>query len=301
MISRRTFLSSGTIAFPFIARGADKPALHLGLVADPQYADIEHIGTRFYRESIAKLGTAIEHFNTLELDFCVNAGDAIDRNVASFDPILKAFASSRHKFYHLLGNHDFELLDEHKATVPARLGMTKRYYSITQNGFCFVMLDTNDLSVYAYPTGSKESTAATSLLNRIAATRQINAQTWNGGVNVEQLKWFEETCAKAAADKQKVIVFSHHPIFPAPHNHNAWNCEVLLQCVATHRNVVAWINGHNHQGAYAVHDGVPFITLKGMVETQNTNAFSTARLFPDRLEITGHGREPSREIPFRTA
>ncbi|HEY6229173.1 MAG TPA: phosphatase, partial [Verrucomicrobiae bacterium] len=92
-----------------------------------------------------------------------------------------------------------------------------------------------------------------------------------------------------------------HPIFPFPNNHNEWNSDALLQLVNRNRNIVAWINGHNHAGAYALRDGVPFITMHGMVETPNTNAFATAEIFSDRLVIAGKGREPSREIKFRNA
>jgi hypothetical protein len=35
-----------------------------------------------------------------------------------------------------------------------------------------------------------------------------------------------------------------------------------------------------------------------MVETKDTNAFAVAHLHPDRLELVGHGREPSRECVF---
>jgi hypothetical protein len=37
-----------------------------------------------------------------------------------------------------------------------------------------------------------------------------------------------------------------------------------------------------------------------MVETPDTTAFATATILPDRMFITGHGREPSRELVFRT-
>jgi hypothetical protein len=37
-----------------------------------------------------------------------------------------------------------------------------------------------------------------------------------------------------------------------------------------------------------------------MVETLATTAFATAQVLPDRLVLTGHGREPSRELVFRT-
>src|SRR4051812_1636540 len=86
MISRRAFLAV-TASFPAIVSAAEKPVLNLGLVADPQYADLDPWGTRCYRQSIGKLAAAINHFNGQELDFCVNVGDAIDQKWQSFDPI----------------------------------------------------------------------------------------------------------------------------------------------------------------------------------------------------------------------
>jgi manganese-dependent ADP-ribose/CDP-alcohol diphosphatase len=301
MISRRTFLAGGAAALPVFIRAAEKPSLHLGLIADPQYADIPPIATRHYRESIKKLTEAVAHFNAQELDFCVNVGDTIDKEWKSFDEILKPLEKLRHKFYHLLGNHDFDLPDGLKAKAPKRLGMEQRYYSVTQNGFCLVMLDTNDVSVYAQAAAAKETTEAMRVLNAFARSGVAHAQPWNGAVGLAQMKWFEDTCKKAAEAKQKVIAFAHHPIYPFPHNHNAWNSDALLQLISRNRNVVAWINGHNHQGNFAVVDDVPFFTLKGMVETPDTNAYATARILPDRIVISGKGREPDNEVRFRNA
>lgn len=289
------------MAFPFVARGATKPALHLGLIADPQYADIPPLATRHYRESIWKLGEAIEHFNGLELDFCVNAGDTVDRDWASFDAVLKAIGKCRHKFHYVLGNHDFDFADEYKARVDQRLGMPGRYFSVNHGGFRLVMLDTNDLSVYAYAKGSAGQEAGIKELERMASLMLPQAQPWNGAVGAKQMAWLKDTCKAAAAANEKVIIFSHHPILPAWHNHNTWNSAELLAVVEKNPAIVAWINGHNHAGAYAEKFGVPFITLRGMVETAAKNSFSTARLFADRMELTGHGREISREIPFRQA
>jgi len=300
MISRRTFLATSVVgASAFVSRGETKPALQVGLIADPQYADVPTVGTRHYRQSLSKLGTAIEFFNGQPIDFCVNAGDTIDRDWQSFDPVLKVFEKSRHKFHHVLGNHDFEVEDRLKTEAPKRLGLERRYYSVAKAGLCFVMLDTNDVSVYAHPLASKETTDAVAALNRVAATRVIHGQPWNGAVGAEQQKWFTETCRKAAEAKEKVVVFSHHPIFPWPNNHNAWNSDTLLRMVDENKNIIAWINGHNHYGAYAARNGAHFITLRGMVETPDTNAFSVARFYEDRFEIAGNGREPSREIKHR--
>jgi 3',5'-cyclic AMP phosphodiesterase CpdA len=160
------------------------------------------------------------------------------------------------------------------------------------------MLDTTDVSPYAQAENSKETAVATAEWKRVAATGAIKAQRWNGAVGERQLRWFEDTCHKAARAKGKVIVFAHHPVYP-PNNHCEWNAGALLKVVERNRNVVAWINGHNHAGAFGVHAEVPFITLQGMVETKATNAFAVAHLHSDRMELVGHGREQSRELMFR--
>jgi 3',5'-cyclic AMP phosphodiesterase CpdA len=222
----------------------------------------------------------------------------IDKHWVSFDEILKPFSRSRHTFHHLLGNHDFEVEDRFKPRVPKRLGLKRRYYSIQVDGFCLIMLDTTDVSPYAHPEVSQEFAAATKEWNRVAAIGAPNAQPWNGAVGEKQLKWFADACRKAAKAGRKVVVFAHHPVFP-PGVHNEWNSDALLRVVERHRNIVAWINGHNHAGAFGIQDEVPFVTLKGMVETENTNSFAVLELLPDKMTLNGFGREQSREIVFR--
>ena len=304
---RRRFLSTTASAVGVAAvaprlLGADpgRDAFEFGVVADPQYADIAPAGTRHYRASLGKLREALEHFRPLDLEFCVNLGDAVDRAWSSYDAVLGVFGTSRHRFRHVLGNHDFELPDEFKARVAGRLGLEARYYSWDRPGWRFVVLDTNDVSTYAHATGSSERVAAERELKRLEAAKVRQAQSWNGGVGEAQLRWFEEACRTAAQTGRRVVVFAHHPIHPAD-VHDAWNAERLLEVVHGHRNVVAWFNGHQHGGAFAEYDGVPCLTFKGMVETPDTNAFAVVRVDGDRLSIRGHGREISRELRVRPA
>ena len=63
--------------------------------------------------------------------------------------------------------------------------------------------------------------------------------------------------------------------------------------------VKLWLNGHNHAGNYAFHHGVHFVNLKGMIETENENAYSTIVLGENTIEITGFGREKSQSLSFR--
>lgn len=300
-MSRRRFLgaAAGALATPFIARGAAAAGFEIGLVADAQYADAEAKGTRFYRESIGKLGAAVEHFQGRDLAFCVHLGDLIDREWRSFDEITRPLKRSRHRWHHLLGNHDFDVLDEHKAGVAARLGMAARYGAFAHRGFRFAVLDTNDVSTYAHAAGTTARVEAEQELARLQAAKLRQAKPWNGGLGRPQLGWLDRTCAAARAAGEKVIVLAHHPVYP-DNEHNLWNATEILALFDRHRHVVAWLNGHNHAGAFGDYNGVPCLTLHGMVETADTTAFATARVLTDRMVITGHGREPSRELVFRT-
>lgn len=300
-MNRRRFLHtaiSAAISAPLISRGAAGEGFEIGLVADAQYADIEAKGTRFYRKSVERLGAAVEHFNGRSLAFCVHLGDLIDREWKSFDEIIRPLARSRQRWHQLLGNHDFDVLDAEKARVPLKMGMAWRYGSFDHGAFRFVVLDTNDVSTYAHTEGSKERAAAEAELARITAAKLPQAKPWNGALGAAQLAWFERTCDEASAAQKKVIVFAHHPVFPA-NPHNVWNADDVLALIDRQPNVVAWLNGHNHAGAMGERGGVPFLTLRGMVETADTSAFATARILPDRIVLTGHGREPSRELKFR--
>lgn len=301
-ISRRRFLRTATtaaFAAPLIVRSERTTAsFEVGLVADAQFADIEAKGTRFYRQSVAKLGAAVEHFNSCDLAFCVHLGDLIDREWRSFDEITKPLAPSRHRWHQLLGNHDFDVLDEVKPRVPGRLGMAWRYGSFDHGGFRFVILDTNDVSTYAHANGTPEKAHAEAELARVKAAKLRQAQPWNGGIGPKQLAWLDRTCAEARPAGLPVIIFAHHPVWPED-QHNVWNAAEVLAVLDRHPNVVAWINGHNHAGNFAERNGVPFVTMRGMVETADTTAFATMMLAHDRLVLTGHGREPSRELRLR--
>jgi 3',5'-cyclic AMP phosphodiesterase CpdA len=133
----------------------------------------------------------------------------------------------------------------------------------------------------------------------LQASRVRQAKAWNGAIGRVQLAWLEATCAAAAREGRRVIILCHHPVLPAA-DHNLWNAPEVVALLERQPAVVAWLNGHNHAGGFAEHHGVPCVTLHGMVETAGTSAFATARFLDDRLVITGHGREPSRELRFRS-
>jgi manganese-dependent ADP-ribose/CDP-alcohol diphosphatase len=303
--TRRRFLAGTAAAAtaPSLARAASSgtisPLFQIGLAADAQYADVPAKGSRFYRESTTKLAAAVAHFNGQPLEFCVHLGDLIDRGWDHFDSICQPLATCHHPWHHLLGNHDFEVADGFQPLVPGRLGIPSRYRFFDYLGFRFALLDTNDISTYAHVADSPPTRDAQAELERLAATGAPSAKPWNGAIGPGQLAWLEETCTTAAQAGLKVIALSHHPLLPVE-SHAIWNAKEVLALTERHRNLVAWINGHNHAGGLAHHDGLPCLTLHGMVETEHSNAFATAAIHPDRLVLTGHGRQTSLELTFRS-
>ena len=62
--------------------------------------------------------------------------------------------------------------------------------------------------------------------------------------------------------------------------------------------VVAWFNGHNHAGNYAKRNGIHFVTIQGMVDTPDSNAYGVLDIYPGLLKIRGSGRVPDRVLEF---
>ena len=121
---------------------------------------------------------------------------------------------------------------------------------------------------------------------------------WNGGVSQAQLAWLTKELTAADAANQPVIVCGHHPLLPEE-GHQAWNNRDMLAVIESHPSVRAYFCGHNHAGAEATDKGIPCITFKSILHEPGVTAYSVVRLFNDRLEIEGRGREKSRKIPLR--
>ena len=112
----------------------------------------------------------------------------------------------------------------------------------------------------------------------------------------KQLKWIESRLVTATKAKERVMLFCHFPVFPK-NGHNLWNDKVLTELLARYPCVVAYINGHNHAGNYGQRDGIHYLTLKGMVDTEE-NSYAVIEVYADRLVVKGFGRERSRELPL---
>jgi manganese-dependent ADP-ribose/CDP-alcohol diphosphatase len=197
-----------------------------------------------------------------------------------------------------LGNHDYTVTDGDKARVIPTLGMDRDYYSFHHAGVRFVMLDTNDLSIYKHAAAAPATAEAKALLEKLKADNSTAAKPWNGGISKTQLDWLERELAAADAAKERVVVCGHHPLLPEA-GHQVWNNREVIAVIERHSCVLAYLNGHDHAGAEVVRNGVPYITFKSLLHEPGVIAYSAVRVFEDRLEIEGNGREVSRVVAVR--
>ena len=63
-----------------------------------------------------------------------------------------------------------------------------------------------------------------------------------------------------------------------------------------HPCVRAYFNGHHHAGNFAERNGIPYVTFRSMLHQPEITAFSLAEVYPERIVISGRGREVSREL-----
>ncbi len=276
---------------------ATDPLFRFGVVADPQYAAIEPnlALNRHPARSLKKLEEAIAEFNRHDLAFVVTLGDIIDGLWDSFDAILPVYETLRHPRYFLLGNHDFAIPPEYLDAVASRVGMPAFHYDFAHAGHRFILLDGNEVSLFSSPQGHPRRQEAKSLLKRLNASGAINAQRWNAAMGEAQFAWLRETLDRAKANGEKVFVLNHYPVFPR-NDHNALDSERIVELLSGSDHVLAYFSGHNHNGNFGATGGSYFVNFAGMVDTADTNAYAMVAVYPDRLDISGFGREPSRTL-----
>ncbi len=267
------------------------PLFRFGAVADCQYCKATS-KVRKYSLSPKKLTACVEHYNKMELSFVVHLGDFIDRDFSSFDKVVPIYNQLKAPHYHVLGNHDFSVADDKKALVPAKLGLKQRYYDFARKGWRFIVIDGNDVSLHAWPKNDPRTKAA-SAYHKSLKPRPPN---WNGALGDEQLKWIEAKLQTATKAKERVMLFCHFPVYPK-NGHNLWNAGALTDLLARYPCVAAYLNGHNHAGNYGQRDGIHYLTLKGMVDTEQTS-YAVIEVYADRLVVKGFGREKERELPL---
>lgn len=267
-----------------------KSEFSIGVIVDCQFCNLEGTGIRKYAQSEKKLKECVTHFNTMDLAYPIHLGDFIDRDWDSFKVVKPIYNALKMPKYHVLGNHDYSVEDDKKADVHKILDMPSRYYDFEVNNWRFIVLDGNDISFHAYPSNSAQYRAAEEYYRQ----NNIESPTWNGAIGSIQVQWLKTVLDKALKSKEKVMLFCHFPVYPK-NIYNLWNADEIVEVLEEYPNVMVFLNGHNHEGDYGEKNGIHYVTMKGMVDTEE-NSYGVLKVYPGYLEIIGYGREISRHL-----
>ena len=270
------------------------PVLRFGLIADVQYCNCDTNGTRFYRNSLSKLESAVTDLYNQQAEFTINLGDLVDRNPEDLDAVVDRQKLLNSKVYNTLGNHDYEGVDDNKKLYK-KLGLRNDYYSFKKRGWRFIVLNTNEVASYSNIRGTSKEQELTIMLDNIRKRNGNNGKAWNGGISGRQMEWLKKLLQNADKKNENVLIFTHHPLYPAE-GYTALNDVEILETISLFSNVRGVISGHHHVGAYGVYKGIPCITLEGMVETEKENAYAVVDIYEGKLVITGMNRAKSYEF-----
>ncbi|MBK0123811.1 metallophosphoesterase [Pantoea sp. S61] len=280
-------------ALPDLRPAMRDNVLRFGVIADPQYADVEAdiANNLYYRHALDKLPQAIEALNQQSLDFVVTLGDLVDRNWASYAAILPLYDQLVHPHAVVLGNHDAQTLAQH---LNNRAALPKSYYAFRLAGWRFIVYDGNDVSLYCNAQNGDDYYQAENLLAELKAQRQPQAQPWNGAVGQQQLNWIEQQLIEAQQRGEKVGVFGHYPL--APHtSHILMNASVLVDLLYSY-NIQFCFSGHDHRGNAAYIGQTGFYTMKGMLDGPSEVPFAVVEVDDNGVRIHGFGGEISRGL-----
>ena len=273
-----------------------KVLFSFGIITDVQYCDCEPEATRYYRLSTGKLREAMNSFRSDSVDFVVNLGDLIDHDYASYKPVLNIIDSSGLKIYHLTGNHDYSVDPRYKKHLPISQPSKEGYYSFEVGRFRFIALNGNELSTYSSNSKS-QIRQAEDYISILRDSGSMNAFDWNGGVSTKQLGWLKDQLDKAVSKNEKVFILCHFPIYPEG-IHNLLNYKDVLSILGNYHNIIASFSGHDHTGGYGNFNMIHFVTVKGMVETDNMGSFARVDVYGNKIWITGSGREKSQILAY---
>ena len=248
-------LSMGRV--PAVA--APRRRVRFGVVTDTHYADRERSGTRYYRDSIAKMREAVAEFQRADLDFIIELGDMKDTTARSepvptlrfLDDIEREFSAFRGPRYHVLGNHDMDCLSKEEFLAHTRnagRARGKAFYSFSEGGVRCIVLDANfnaDFSPYA----------------------RGNFDWRKAYIPTSQIEWLDKELTRHA--DEPTLVFLHQMLdsfSDISKDLCVGNAEAVVEVLERHRQVLAVFQGHHHPGHYSHRRGIHYLTLQGMIE-----------------------------------
>jgi predicted phosphodiesterase len=295
-ISRRRFLGiTGTTAAglflsaDLFANSGNKSLLRFGMLSDIHYADRDPAGTRFYRQSIAKMKECIDRMNQEKLDFVIELGDFKDQDAAPNESntlkYLTDIESAFQKFdgptYHVLGNHDNDGISKTQFLERVKnsgIHKTESYYSFNRKGVHFVVLDGN------FTKEGKEY--------------DHGNFSWDDTMIPEiELNWLKDDLI---TNKLPVVVFVHQMLDDSKNVKQAvQNAAQVRQILEQSGKVLCVFQGHVHEERYNLINGIHYYSVNAVVDGDGpeNNAYMIVDVYKNgSLTVDGFRRATDKEI-----
>ncbi len=291
-IDRRDFLGVSASALACMAASGipvkAQARVRFGLVTDSHYADADPVGTRFYRESLAKLGEAVAALRDAGASFLGVLGDIKDMapnepeartlsHLARIEAEIQRFGGPT---YHVLGNHDMDNISKPQmlsGISNTGIAPDRSYYAFSHQGLRLIVLD-----------------ACYSESGRDYDHGQFDwRETW---IPAAEVAWLEQ---ELSAAHEPVIVLAHQRL-DAEGDLHVKNSPEVRAVLERSKKVLAVFTGHDHAGAWAQVNGIHYYTQRAVVEGSGLdhNAYTMVEVDAARhIAVTGYRTAVSRDMP----
>lgn len=255
----------------------EAPRLRVGLITDLHYADKAPAGTRYYRETLAKLEEAAKQFEqdkpafVVELGDLIDAAESVDVEQSYLKTINREFSAICKDRHYVLGNHCVDTLK--KEEFLGGVEQEKSYYSFDRGGFHFIVLDSCFRSD-GEPYGRK------------------NFQWTDANIPTAELEWLE---GDLIANDKPVIAFAHQRL-DVSNSHGVKNNADVRTIFESSGKVLAVFQGHSHHNDLKEIGGIHYCTLVAMVEGSgaDNNGYSLMEIEPNgTIHLTGFRKQKS--------
>ena len=287
---RRLFAQPGP---ELVGRSLGKPLLRFGMTTDSHYANREHGGTRYYRESIEKMQAFIDVANSEKVDFIVHLGDFKDQDAVPDSErtleYLKLLESTYGQFkgpkYHVLGNHDMDSISKGDFLAHVEntgISTERSYYSFERNGFRFIVLDANfRADSTPYDRG--------------------NFDWKDTNIPTAEVNWLEN---ELKVSDKPVIIFVHQLLEIVEEGpYGIRNQAEIRRLLESSGKVVTVFQGHIHKERYHVINGINYYTMNAMVDFSGpeNNSFALIDTFANGdMVINGYKRVSNRTMQWKS-
>ena len=246
-------------------------------------------------ESVKNFPKLIEILKKGKQEFVVNLGDLVEaKPKKSFPTILKNIKKIPSPIFHVIGNHELELLSIKE--LKSILKLKKPYYSKEIKGFKLIFLNSFDMKA-SKPDHRRKS------------------RVIGGNISEKQIRWLKE---ELKSTEGKVIIFTHkllsnqelkdNPIWSiAPERYTkVENASEIREILEKSKKVLAVFQGHIHQNSMAKINKIPYFTIQSFCQNKNyspkqkaSKSFATVNVNNKSLfvNIQGDKKEYKHNLP----